>query len=325
MNQGLFGFSASDHRDPFYVREFETSGSFQIPKGTRWLQFIAIGGGGGGGSGRTSATSTAAFGGGGGASGCWFIDIISMQELGMSDGAELIVLVGSGGAGGAAIATSSTNGAAGSTGGNTEIYRSDSQFPFIMVTGGNGGSGGTTTTGAGASALTKACYFYKMRQNGQSGVSSSTTTTIPFDMSSGYISNAPWCPSGASGGAISTANAGVAGGNQIYTASTTTRLAVPLQTSATTTFATGSAVNSAAAGQGGQQGFLRFNGPLTGSKLGWGYGGCGGGAGVTANGGNGGNGYRGGAGGGGGAARDGFTSGAGGTGASGYCCIIAMR
>lgn len=325
MNQGLFGFSGSNTGDPFYAREFETSGSFQIPRGTRWLQFIAIGGGGGGGSGRTGAASTAAFGGGGGSSGTWFIDMVSMDELQMSAGAELRVLVGAGGSGGAAIATNSTNGASGSPGGNTEIYRSESPFPFIMIEGGSGGSGGTTTTGSGGNAALKYCYFYKNRQAGQSGVGSSTTVAVPFAFNFSYASNAPWCPSGAAGGGISTGNTGVAGGNQTWTAGAPTRLALPLQSSATTTFATGSAVNSAAAGQNGIQAFLGFGGPLTGSKLGWGYGGCGGGAGVTANGGNGGNGYRGGAGGGGGAARDGFTSGAGGSGASGYCCIIAMR
>lgn len=325
MNQGLFGFSGSTANDPFYVREFETSGSFQIPRGTRALQFIAIGGGGGGGSGRTSAAATAAFGGGGGSSGTWLIDSLSIEELGLSAGAELRILIGSGGNGGAARATSSTSGATGSPGGNTEIFRSDSSFPFIFIEGGNGGAGGTTTSGSGGSASTKYCCFYKTIRAGQSGKASSTTASIPYDFNFAFASNAGWCPSGASGGGISTGNVGVAGGDQTWTTNALTKLTVPLQTSATTVFATGSAVNSASNGQDGIQAFLGFGGPLSGSRLGWGYGGCGGGAGVTAAGGNGGDGYRGGAGGGGGAARDGFTSGAGGRGGNGYCCIIAWR
>ena len=325
MNQGLFGFSGSSYREPISVSEFETSGAFQIPRGTRWLQIFGIGGGGGGGSGRRGANATAAFGGGGGSSGTWFIDIISIEELQMSYGAELVVLVGAGGAGGSGQTTNSTNGIAGSPGSRTEIFRPESNFPFISIEGGNGGSGGTTTSGTGGAGTLKYCYFYRNVRGGQSGTSSSTAVAVPFNMGFGIASNAAWCPSGAAGGGISTANAGVAGGDQTWSSGVVTRMSLPLQEGSTTIFASGSSANSAANGADGVEAFMKFRGPLSGSPYGWGYGGCGGGAGVTTNAGSGGDGFRGGAGGGGGASRDGFTSGAGGRGASGYCCIIAMR
>lgn len=322
MNQGMFGFSNNSYSEPITVSEFETSGSFRIPSGTKTLQFIGIGGGGGGGSGRTGAAATAAFGGGGGASGTWFIDSISTKELEMQSESELTILIGAGGAGGAAVSTTSTNGNNGSNGGATTISKSGNLSPFILMEGGSGGSGGTATNGFGGAASSKYCFFYKNRQAGQSGANSATTTAVSFSFNLGYVSNAAWCPSGAAGGGISTANVGYAGGNLSWSTGST-RMSLPLPSSGNFTFATGSAVNSALIGENGINPFLRFKGPFTGSSLGWGYGGCGGGAGTTANGGSGGDGYRGGAGGGGGAARDGFTSGAGGRGASGYCCIIA--
>lgn len=325
MNQGLFGFSGSNYGELISVTEFETSGSFQVPRGTRWIQFIAIGGGGGGGSGRRSATSTTASGGGGGSSGTWFIDVISMAELQLLQNQELRVLIGSGGSGGAARTTDSTDGANGTAGGNTEIYRSNSPHPIIMIEGGSAGSAGTTTSSTGGQGTSKYCFYYKTRNISQNGSGSLTSGLSPFGFGTSYATTAAFCPCGAGGGAITSANAGFAGGNIAWTTGAATRFAIPIPNSSTTTFATGSAVDSAAEGQGGQITFARYGGVLTGSKYGWGYGGAGGGAGLIANGGKGGDGFRGGAGGGGGASRNGFNSGAGGRGGDGYCCIIAWR
>jgi hypothetical protein len=245
--------------------------------------------------------------------------MVSLIELNLSPNQELRILVGAGGTGGAARTTDSTDGATGVDGGNTEIFRSNSPFPIMMIEGGMAGSQAN-----GGQGTSKYCFLYKRRLSSQSGVASLTVPS-PFGFGTQYATTAGYCPCGAAGGLISSTNIGVAGGNIQWTTSATTRFALPLQNSATTTFSTGSAVDSAQPGEGGEIAFQRFGSVLTGSIFGWGYGGAGGGAGVTTVGGNGGAGYRGGAGGGGGASRNGFNSGAGGRGGDGYCCIIAWR
>lgn len=323
MNQGLFGFSGSNYREPISVQEFDTSGQYTVPRDANWFQILVIGGGGGGGGGRRAATSTATYGGGGGGAGAYVLDIFSRDQLRLTNQSSFRVLIGSGGAAGAGATTDDTNGSAGSTAGNTSIFIDENPDPIIFALGGLGGNGGSLTGGLGGGG--RSCSFWKRITAGPTGANSSISGTSHFDFSASYTSNAPFSPAGASGGGISTGNIGNAGGNIQWSSANVTRMSAPLSTSITNVFASGSALNSSSQGENGISAFMRYGTVMHGGVYGFGYGGAGGGSGVTATAGAAGNGYRGGGGGGGGASRNGFNSGAGGRGGNGYMLVIAMR
>ena len=327
MNQGIFGFSDRSSRSDLMVAEFESSGNYVVPPGVNYFQILAIGGGGGGGSGRRGASGSATYGGGGGSCGSYFVDVLSIGELGLVEGSMLRILIGSGTNGGAESTTDDTSGATATNGGDTTISRTQDTNPFIIAPGGIGGAGGSATAGNGGNTTTVYACFYKTRQQIGSPSSSNLTGKPDYAYHSNWASGrAMWSPCAAAGGGISTLNNGFAGGDIVWIPPLRyARISPAMAQSSTFTFSSGSAVNSAADGTSGLAAFQSFGSPLNGAKIGWGHGGAGGGAGRTAAAGNGGDGYRGGGGGGGGASRNGFNSGAGGRGGDGYCCIIAWR
>lgn len=325
MNQGLFGFSDRSFRSNLTVAQFDSSGTYVIPAGVNYFQIMAIGGGGGGGSGRRGASGSATYGGGGGSCGSYFVDVLSINEIGLVEGSTLRILIGGGGTSGAAVTANDTNGNTAVSGGNTTISRMNERNPFIIAPGGTAGEGGTASTGNGGNTTTVYACCYKSREQIGSPSSSNLTGKPDFGYHSNWASNrAMWSPCAAAGGGISTLNSGFAGGDIVWTPPAGyARISPAMAQSSTFTLGTGSAVDSSASGTHGLQAFQQFGSPLNGSNLGWGHGGAGGGAGRTAAAGSGGDGYRGGGGGGGGASRNGFNSGSGGRGGDGYCLIIA--
>lgn len=326
MNEGLFGFPSSTSAKIISIAEFETSGTYSVPAGTQWLEIYAIGAGGGGGSGRRGALSIARYAGGAGQSGTYVIDTVSLIDLQMKVGSEISVIIGAGGTGGAVVSINDTSGNAGNSGGATKLLKQGFSNEFLTALGGAGGNGGSTTSGSGGSFIRN--YF--MRGSPTligSGGSASIGAVADYNMGTGFSGSGPtgtYCPHGAAGGSISTANTAYAGGNVIFNTSAT-RLTFALSSSTSTTIVAGSAANTAQKGENGIRSFLLYGSMRTGAPFGFGYGGAGGGAGATTNAGDGGDGYRGGGGGGGGASLNGFNSGAGGRGGNGYCCIIAWR
>jgi len=327
MNAGLFGFPSSNSANMISTAEFETSGIYSVPAGTQWLEIYAIGAGGGGGSGRRGAVSTARYAGGGAQSGTYVIDTVSLIDLQMTVGSEIRVVIGAGGTGGGVVTTNDTGGNTGTSGGVTQLLKQGSSNAFLSALGGGPGGGGSTTSGSGGSSTIN--YFmrgtHKLINNGGSASVSAVTN---YNMGTGFSGTSPngtYCPHGAAGGSISATNTAYAGGNVVFSTSSTTRLTIALPDSTSTTIVAGSAANTAQKGENGIQSFLSYGSLRTGATFGFGYGGAGGGAGATTNAGDGGDGYRGGGGAGGGASLNGFNSGAGGRGGNGYCCIIAWR
>lgn len=123
----LTGFSQSSQINP-NIQSFTTSGTFTVPAGVTQVEVTTIGGGGAGGSGNSTLP------GGGGGSGGVGVAIIT----GLTPGASIPIVVGSGGA----------PASAGNTGGNggTSSFGSG---PSIEATGGYGGEGGLSGSGGG--------------------------------------------------------------------------------------------------------------------------------------------------------------------------------
>ena len=120
MNNGFFNFPNVSDSNLLDIKEFDSSGSYSIPQGTRLIQIIAIAAGSGGGSGRVRTTGQNSFGGGGGAGGSTLIYTFLREQIPTS---TLLVLIGAGGLGGVArSASAAQNGASGTAGGQTRIY-----------------------------------------------------------------------------------------------------------------------------------------------------------------------------------------------------------
>jgi len=311
MNQGIFGFSRNDS-NLLSVQEFDASGTYIIPPGTRRLKFLAVGGGGGGGGGSQQVSATNAFGGGGGAGGTILIDTLDITTLNISPGDSLIITIGVGGAGGngaSAISTSGTNGIAG---GNTLISLSGKQSSqyLIVAAGGNLGSGGTTTAGtAGAAGNGSINGVVVSHGAGTAGNASSSATSVQL---LSILTNG-----GAGAGGKNTLGTGFAGGG----------ILIGSNNPATTTVGHPNYARSATVKSGGVANSatsvafrtIQVLGPYT-----WGMGGAGGGGGGSTSANNGEAGWRGSGGGGGGGALNSLTTGNGGKGGDGYVVIWAM-
>lgn len=331
MNEGLYGFSTTSGLGVLSVTEFDSSGTYVIPKKAKTLQIILVGGGGGGCGGRCSAAGTAASGGPAGSGGG-----INVQELLVSDFVNVSTLnitIGSGGAGGAASSTTG-GGTLGAIGGNSYITTNESNSYFIIQAPGGQVYTGTAATIA-AAAITTGLAGNRQNLFGTylspaSGILTTGTSVNAASLNITITTPFTHCLAGGPGGSAST-GAGVAfPGASIVLAATPSNAqtviipyAYDVYQSAsqpgTSTIVAGGAINlGAIAGKGEDGKMLSRRMRL----IGVGSGGAGGGGATTVGAGNGGNGYRGGGGGGGGGGRV-VASGAGGNGGNGYCCIIA--
>jgi len=288
---GRASFALSPLR-PTAVSLFTASGVYEVPAWARALTLVCVGAGGGGGSGMAGTSAANRAGGGGGGAGGRASETLDVAEL---TGTTLSITVGAGGLGAAGV-TGTTSGTAGSVGGDSTV--ADGAQILIGATGGGGGGGGSTAAGAsGIGGLGDT--------PGNSGGVGATTGS-PGAGGDSFCGNGSG--GGGGGGGLATAGAATSGreGGHGY----------PI----------GLAMGRRASrGAGGSSGASGVSGSDKGWQRGCGAGGGGGGGLGTANAGTGGSGGApGGGGGGGGAARDTFTSGAGGDGARGEVWILAI-
>jgi hypothetical protein len=328
MNNGFFGFPSSTYGSSVIeVKEFDSSGTYEIPNGAKRLWIMLIGGGGGGGSGARQASGTNSFGGGGGAGGTqntgyYFVNAIgstaesnAAANAGFTPGSwgrTLTIAIGAGGTGGASASTDPSSGNNGGAGGASTITLTGTPGFMMYSSGGALGSGGTTTTGgAGTGQQRLENGIPRAATQLTSGASGSSLSGISVTVNQ-YISTG-----GAGGAGVNTSNV-ASGGGSINNSSATTApyFADP-------NIASGSSIKTGgSSGTATSQSFI----PATVGNMKYapGLGGAGGGSSATTAANNGTNGYRGGGGGGGGGSRNTFASGAGGNGGTGYCVIVAL-
>lgn len=304
MNAGLFGFPSKNDLSLQSVVEFDSSGSYVIPRSSVALTIMAVGGGGGGGGGQLRATSTNTDGGGGGGAGA--LNVLTFATVGFLDMgySSLEITIGAGGTAGAGATVSGGNGNNGGTGGATQVFVPSLRGKLIWVLGGGAGSN------VGSASLSSLAYF-DGAANSFRGAGSNTATNNQY---------VTWWQSGGGtgGGQVNAGNTPSAGGNIQMPNATTSIPANPFYARL------GIMLPGGAAGSNdGVNGISAVGSVWLGMRYGPGFGGTGGGGSATGNGGRGGDGHRGGGGGGGGASRNGFVAGSGGKGGDGYVCIWA--
>jgi hypothetical protein len=343
MNNGMYGFpNPLSNSTIIDIKEFDSSGTYVIPHGSRrlWIQLWGAGCGGGGGARQGSAVNT--YGGGGGGGGSLNSAYYLVESLGISGesapgpgapsarpgawGKTLTVVIGAGGTGGAGGASDTSNGSPGGRGGDSWVFVTGSRFSsngMISAYGGANysspfGGGGTTTTGAGG---TPASVSVAPLINGLSSAQTSTTyswngtSSSVFQNASSITVYSIGNNGGAGGGGIRNDNVAFNGGGISYfSGQTISVVSNPLISGVS--IKTGGSANSAAPSYLPTSFYAAY---------GHGFGGAGGGSGTSTNGSNGEDGWRGGGGGGGGASRNGFIAGNGGKGGDGYCLIVALR
>lgn len=327
MNNGFYGFPQSNYgTSVIEVKEFDSSGTYQIPNGTKRLWIMLIGGGQGGGGGLRGATGGAGniFAGSGGGAGTintayYFVDTLggssestpsasgsSPNSVPSAWGKLLAVTIGAGGIGGAgATADNTATGAVGTDGGYSTVTLTG--YPgYLMV------SAGTSNY-----PIINGIYTgtFEFTTNGtrtpRYGVSYDSFGTF-FILPTGVVFDR----NGADGGYVAVngdafPGSGIASYPEFSYDPTASAISDPFRTTKLGGN-TGTAVS-----QVSEQ--LSLYGPYS-----PGLGGVGGGASTTTAANNGTDGWRGGGGGGGGASVNGFTSGAGGNGGNGYCVIVAL-
>lgn len=308
MNQGIFGFPAPIDPDQLLIKQFDTSGSYTIPRNAKQLLIYAVGGGGGGGGGgRSTGPFVACVGGGGGGGGAQVLRWFLADDLG-GPGATLTITIGAGGSSGSAAATDGATGGTGGTGGTTYVGAFGRPGYYILAKGGNAGVGGSTTGGGSAASNTNMTFGFAITQNGGSGASG--TTIAGTNLTVNAFNNC----GGAGGGGYSNPSGYV--GGSIVAAGTTATSLLPAYYTRGATLAAGGSPNVATAPAHPR---LQIFGPFS-----PGIGGPGGGGAANTGAGPGSFGYRGSGGGGGGASVNGIAAGAGGLGGNGYVCIGVM-
>ena len=316
MNQGLFGFPNPRSGSLIEVKSFESSGTYSIPSGARYITMLVVGGGAGGGSGARLAAGTQTYGGSAGGGGQVFYDTLCLDGYALF-GNTLIVLIGGGGAGGTARTTDSTSGEAGLPGNATYVsflnFQSTTRF-LAYASGGDRGRGGANITPTAASGRT--ALLNKVTATNASAPQGSTS------VASGYTIDRFAGNHGAAGSGVDAGNSQASSGGSI-THGSPSQLYTGFSNPAFVAYG-GTVVN----GGNSTNGFNGENGKAQDFFVGGdsfmhgagGGGGCGRSAAVA---GNGGDGFRGGGGGGGGSSRNGYNSGAGGKGGDGYVCFWA--
>ena len=328
MNNGLYGFPSSTYGSSVIeVKEFDSSGTYEIPNGAKRLWIMLIGGGGGGGSGARQGAGVATYGGGGAAGGTqntgyYFVNAIGstlesnvVGNAGFTPGSwgrTLTIQIGAGGTGGASASSDTSSGSNGVAGGASTITLTGTPGFMMYSSGGAFGSGGTTSFGAAGTG----------QQRMQNGIPRATTYLTSgvtgLNVTGNSISVQQYVNTGgAGGGGVSTGNSPSGGGSISNINTTVSSYLVDPD------IASGGAIKSAGlASTATSRTFI----PATIGNMKYtpGLGGAGGGASATTAANNGTDGYRGGGGGGGGGSRNTFASGAGGNGGNGYCVIIAL-
>lgn len=308
MNQGFYNFPNPFDPNLIDIKEFDVSGSYKIPDGTKLITIHCIGAGGGGGSGRRrSGTTNASLGGGGGGGASFIIHTFLREQIYSS---TLDIVIGAGGGGGAARTADNTNGAAGSAGGATTV--SPFGFPGVLLyaAGGAAATGGTTTLGS-AGAGRGAMNYGNVSGSLPSGTSSSATA-----QPAAITINFPWSKGGGAGGGVASGLLAAFRGSNVNAPTSGTLFVNNPNRAIASTVISGNTPNAAQEDNNAKEDMFPYFG---------GMGGAGGGGGATVAATNGGNGYRGGGGGGGGGSSGGLNSGAGGNGGNGYVAIFCYK
>jgi len=329
MNNGFYGFPSSNYGSSVIsVTEFDSSGTYVIPKGAKRLWIMLIGAGGGGGGGARYASGTAASGGSGGTGGninmaYYFVDAMGFSldsnaagNAGFTPGSAditLTITIGAGGSGGAGSTTNGTNGTAGTAGGASTVTRTGNNG-FMMYSSPGGGGGAGNSTNVGAPTGQQILMFGIPAQNTYltTGTAGRGSSGLPGDTQTIQL----YTNTGGTGGGGTNGTSAFAGGPIVQT-STTTLAAInnPLYVRGSTIKAGGPAESSLNVATQN----ISIAGPYTPGMGGTGSGGC-----LAVNAGNGSDGWRGGGGGGGGGVRNGVNAGTGGAGGNGYCVIVAL-
>lgn len=293
------------------LREYTSSTTWTKPSGLQFIEVVCLGAGGGGGSGTTAASGVAAPGGGGGGA----PQVVHLQIDAGSLTSTVAVTIGAGGTGAAGVSANSTLGNNGGTGGNTSFGS------YCVAQGGRGATnrnGGLDRNISGATPAYGIGAFPGMEGRTASASGGNGSAGYVQALSSGFGNQIVNLVGNAAGGGVTTANvAGIgAAGTRFYTNSGTLTTAVA---------GGGSAGASGGNGTDNQTHRMLWTQNMISLSPSYkmGVGGGSGAAGVTVNGGNGGNGgLYGASGAGGGGCRNGFTSGAGGSGADGLMILI---
>jgi len=299
MNFGFFGFPAKIPSDPSLFAEYDSSGTYVIPKGCKLLMVFATQGGAGGLGGLTGNSGVAVGVAQGGSGGTPAFQLIDVDSIG-GPGTTLEVTIGPGGAGLVGQTGGPTPGLGGGEGGLVRLSVAGRGDLFVIGWSNEVYVGFTNTGSIGSHVLSM-----RVGTSGYGQPPSAGGLTVSDFRHTG----------GASGGGLSAANATAAGGN------------ITKQATNISHFCSGRVANTqsyvvggAAGGGAGSSSTQTINGLFS-----PGIPGAGGGSSTTGNAGAGGAGYRGAGGGGGGAARTGFTGGNGARGGDAYMAILAMR
>ena len=167
MNNGFYGFPGQAGNNLLDIKEFDSSGSYEIPPYAKRLWIFLVGAGAGGGGGGRQGAGVNSFGGGGGAGGVVNQMSILVDQLaytissyGYSNNKANITLnvtIGAGGTGGIGATTNTASGGNGSIGGASYVTV-DGVPGYIMYavhTGASAaGQGGTSTTGTAGGTTT---------------------------------------------------------------------------------------------------------------------------------------------------------------------------
>ncbi|WP_275268753.1 phage tail protein [Pantoea ananatis] len=182
------------------VKQFISSGKFQVPDGvtTIYLSGCAGGGGGGGGGCRTN---TSEFGGGAGGGGAG--QSVIKRAITVKSGEIVDVIIGAGGVGGTTSVNS--DGKSGGSGGNTVF---GSYLTLIAGQGGDPGGGGSAQYGGAGGG------GYPRGSSGGDGAGDSGKTLLVIG--TGNSGAGASCPFGGGGGAVRSSSNGSAGGQNGY-------------------------------------------------------------------------------------------------------------
>lgn len=305
MNLGFFGFpNSSNPGGIISVAQFDSSGSYQIPTGSKLLYIFAIGGGGGGCAGTVTGNNVVGAPGWGGGSGNYGYFLVDVESIGGPQ--TLDIFIGAGGAGQAAGTTGIQAGLGSSPGGITAITTSTGGDLIYLIN-----SNEVFMQATPLINITPSAFLFSTDLVQNQGFQ---TTNTAITVSS--ITNC----GGGHAGTVSAGNVPTAGYTTVKDLSTSTFFSVPFTTFGGTILQGGITGTATTSGGTGADSTFQIFGAFT-----PGVGGVGGGGTTFGNGGTGGMGYRGSGGGGGGACRPPYKSGAGGTGGNGYVAIVALR
>jgi hypothetical protein len=302
MNFGFFGFPSSHNSGtPYPTVEFDSSGSYVVPRGAKLLYIFCISGGGSGSTGIVTASGVSTQSGYGGGAGQYQYQIVDVESIG-GEGTILDIFIGAGGPGMAAgTYTSILPGFSGGDGGRTLIGVRGRGL-LMLCTRENGAFQFTSPLYNQTSSFGSVLSFIILNQGGQTNLSPVTTNQSGCGQTSGTIST----------GNVASAGSGITK-NTVLLAT----FMAPARVAEGVTLTAGGSTTIGS--MNGANGTFQNAG-----KFSVGSGGGGGGTNTAANGGNGGDGYRGGGGGGAGGARSTYSTGKGGAGGNGYCVIMPI-